>query len=189
MNFFIGIEKRERFLPAGACIVFYMIHAAVLIYRKEYSDLLWICHLSMPVMSVGFLIRKPVLISAAFLCLVWGNIMWILYLTGGGELYPSSIFTHIGGLIAGFYGIRKTGMPRYSWMIALFLMVIIQQITRMFTLPLYNVNLSHKIHPGWENLFPSYPVYMILILAGCCICFIFFQLIINIFIKKLNKNQ
>jgi hypothetical protein len=50
------------------------------------------------------------------------------------------------------------------------------------------VNLSHDIHPGWGKLFPSYMVYMVLILAGCTVCFLVFQMIINFTVRKIKKK-
>lgn len=152
-------------------VLFYGIHGGVLLYRHEPEHLLWSCHIATLLIGGSLILRVPLWNGIGFLWLVMGDFFWMLYLLGGGEFMPTSILTHIGGLIIGSYGILRLGVRRYSWIGALIALPVLQQISRQLTPERANINLAFKIHPGWEEVFPGYVVYMITLLVFSGIVF------------------
>jgi len=153
-------RARERWRWLGLLgILFYVVHAAQLIGRGETADLLWACLLGSLGVGFGMLLLRPLLNGIGFLWLGVGVFFWILYLAGGGELLVTSPLTHVGGLLLGWVGIRRLGLPRQLWWKASVPLALVHVLSRFLTPPQANVNLAFSIHPGWEPYFPSHFVY------------------------------
>ena len=110
--------------------------------------------------------------AVALLWLVWGNGMWLLYLAGGGDLYLTSLGTHVGGLVLVILGVRAFGMPRRSWAWAVAGMAGLLAASRLLTPARENVNLAHRVHEGWEGMFPHHLLYILLLLCASALVFI-----------------
>lgn len=153
-------------------LAFYAIHAGHHLLRGHPEDLLWACHLGAVCVGVGLLARLPLVNAVGFLWLVTGDVLWLVDLLRGGELIPTSLFTHAGGLALGALGIARFGMPRHSWWRATLAFFVLQQICRITTPPQANVNLAHAVWSGWEEFFPSTVGYQIALFAiGAAACF------------------
>ncbi len=74
-----------------------------------------------------------VILAAGVMWLVPGDFMWVLYLAGGGDLYPTSILTHVCALLAGLWGVRVMGVSRNTWPLAPGMMFVLAVITRLAT--------------------------------------------------------
>jgi len=140
-------------------ISFYGLHAAQLIGRGEAADLLWACLLGSLGVGLGLLLRSPWLNGIGFLWLGVGVVFWLLYLAGGGEMLLTSPLPHVGGLVLGWIGVRRLGLPRGLWRKAGVSLAVVYALSRLLTPARANVNLAFSIHPGWEPYFPSHAVY------------------------------
>ena len=167
-----GFSNSQRYWLGALCLIFFTVHGAVWTLRGVPANMLWACHIGCVLVGMGFFCQSRLCNSIGVLWLVLGNIMWVLYLLGGGEFDVTSPLTHIGGLIIGCMGVRKAGISRFSWMPALAGMVILQQFSRMVTPEKENINLAFKVHPGWEHIFTSYTMYFIALLFQASITFI-----------------
>jgi hypothetical protein len=146
-------------------LAFYAIHAARHLARGHPEDLLWVCHLGAVCVGLGLLTRSASLNALGFLWLCVGNALWFVDLAGGGEFIPTSLLTHVGGLLIGSYGLVRLGMPRHTWWKAILAFLVLQQICRWATPPGPNVNLAFAVWSGWEEVFPSYATYLALLVA------------------------
>jgi hypothetical protein len=91
--------------------------------------------------------------------IIWtipGLLIWILYVVLAWGVFFSSTLAHVGGLLVGIFVLRKIGMDRLTWLYAFGWYLLLQLLSRLFTAPELNVNLAHRIQPGWEKLFGSY---------------------------------
>jgi hypothetical protein len=86
-------------------------------------------------------------------------------LAGGGEFYPTSCFTHIGGLAIGLYGARRLGVPGGTWWKAVVVLIVLILICRLVTPPQANVNVAFAIYPGMEKYFASHFSYLATMLS------------------------
>src|SRR4030095_5259080 len=88
-------DKMKKWgLAALGC---YTIHAGFHIINGRPEEVLWMCQLGAALVGIGLLCSSSVTngIGTLFLCV--GTPLWLMYLAGGGEFYPTSCFPHLGG--------------------------------------------------------------------------------------------
>jgi len=143
-----------------AALAGYGVHAAYHLSRGAPENLLWVCHLAAAWIGVGLIARSRALVSAATLVLCMGTPLWIFDLTQGGEFMPTSLGTHVLGLIAGLYGVTKLGVERGAWRKAAFAIAAIVGTSRIATPAASNVNLAFATPPGMDRVFASHAAYL-----------------------------
>ena len=164
-----------RALEIGAGVALlaaYALHVTVLAGRGAPTDALWMCHVASLLVALGLLVLRPELIAVGFLWQALGTPLWLLDLSQGGELLATSLGTHLGGLAAGLFGVRRLGVPRGTWWRALFGLAGLLLLSRLVTPPAANVNLAFAVWPGWERLFPSHGAYLALLGAVAAATFV-----------------
>lgn len=162
------------FLPGALALCFYALHAAFTIWRDQPEHLLWSCHLASVWIGMGFLLGWPIFNAIGFLWLIVGVPVWVYYLIKGGEFFPTSLLTHIGGLLLGIWGVASLGMPIGAWWKAMFTFLVLQQISRWVTPTEANVNLAF---PLWSNSAErSYPDSLWVFALACFNSLIFLGL-------------
>lgn len=147
------------------------VHAAYHLRHGRPWDLLWMCHVGSLLVGLGLLFRWPQAMGIGVLWLAAGLPFWLLDLATGGEFMPTSLFTHVGGLIAGIVGVIKLGMPAGGWWKAVLALAALHQACRWLTPATANVNLAFSVHPGWERWFPSYRWYYATLLVTLAAAF------------------
>lgn len=155
-------------LASAACFVW---HWSDLLRRDEAHDLLWICNVAGPVLTLGCALGRRTLVAAPLLWLTFGTPMWLLDVLGGGEIIVSSFASHLGGIAIGIAAARRFGWPRWTWWRAAAGLGAVMILSRLITPARANVNLVFAIWPGWEHLFPSYGAYFALLFAGSTLTF------------------
>ncbi len=160
-------------------ILFYVIHAGVLICSKEPYHTIWSCHLGCLLVGVGLLVRQPWLLSVGFLWLAMGVPLWILNVLTGSEFMLTSTFSHMGGIVIAAYGFRFLKMPRFSWVAASAGLAALGYISRLVTPAHANVNLSFAVWSGWEEKFPSYFWYVVMLFSIATTAFLALEFIVR----------
>jgi hypothetical protein len=79
---------------------------------------------------------------------------------------PTAALTHIGAFVIGIYGVRLFGLPRGSAWKALAAYMALWVLTRVVTPESANINLAFHVWPGWEDRFPTYPIYFATLLVS-----------------------
>jgi hypothetical protein len=146
-------------------MVLYALHGAVHLLRGEPYDLLWGCHIAAVLVGLGLLLGNATINAIGLLWACFGFPLWLLDAATGGEFMPTATFTHAGALILGVYGVRRLGMPRGAAWKALVAYLGLWGITRLTTPPADNINLAFQVQKGWEQHFPSYPLYFLMLLV------------------------
>ena len=151
-------------LGSGA-IGCYLIHAGSHFLNGRPEEALWMCHLGAALVGAGLLSSSAITngIGTLFLCI--GTPLWVMYLAGGGEFYPTSCFPHLAGLAIGLYGVRRLGLPSGTWWRSVVALVTLILVCRLVTPAQANVNVAFAIYPGWEKVFPSHPIYLAVMMA------------------------
>lgn len=153
-----------RWLGAAA-IAGYAVHAGGHVLAGRWEDALWACHLGALLVGMGLLAGRPLPNAVGFLWLCVGDVLWGLDLASGGELIPTSLLTHVVGLVLGGVGVARMGMPLTASPTALVGFLALQLLSRYATPPTTNLNLAHAVWPGWESTFPSYWPYQAMLLS------------------------
>lgn len=157
-----------------AALVCYAIHASFHLVHGRPEELLWMCHLGAVLVGIGLLCCSASVNGVGLLFLCIGTPLWLMYLAGGGEFYPTSCFPHLGGLAIGVYGARRLGLPSGTWWKAVVALITLILVCRLVTPARANVNVAFAIYPGLETVFPSHLIYlatmMVLAAAYFLIC-------------------
>jgi hypothetical protein len=172
-------KTRYRITAACLAIVFYFIHAGVLIYSKQAYHILWSCHLGCLLVGVGLLARLPWLSSVGFLWLALGVPLWILNVFTSNEFMLTSTLSHLGGLAIAIYSYKYFKMSRFAWAAATAGLILLGLFSRLVTPEHANVNLSFAVWKGWEETFPSYFWYVILLLVVAVTVFLILELLVR----------
>ncbi len=150
------------FLP----LCFFLARAVeYMIVAKTPEQMLWSCHVSNLMLAAGLFMGNPFLIRVAVFWQILGVPPWILATTMEmAWLKPVtlvSIFSHLGGFIVAVIAIRQVGARRGSWIPSLIYFVVLQQITRLATVPgpYTNVNVAHFAYGPMKDWFASYWTY------------------------------
>jgi hypothetical protein len=151
---------------------------------NELGHMLWLCNIGNLLLALGLFFEATILIRVAVIWMVPGVAVWFAYVvpTWGmlldgrfsyAELFGvlSSTLAHLGGFAIGIVVLRKIGMDGRAWLYAFIWYFILQLISRLVTPAAMNVNLSHRIQPGWEQTFSTYWRFwfVLTLLVGACL--------------------
>lgn len=146
-------------LTALAALV-WTLHAIEVLARGRPVELLWMCNVAGLVLVLGCALARARIVGVALSWLALGTPLWIGDLAAGGELYPTSLFSHWGGIAIGVAAIRALGWDRRTWWSSSAALLTLVLLTRLVpAAEPGNLNLAFRVWPGWERAFASYPPY------------------------------
>jgi hypothetical protein len=172
-------DKKIRITAGALAIAFFLIHAAALVHAGEHDHIIWSCHLGCLMVGIGLLNRLPWLYAIGFFWLTMGVPLWLLNVLTRHEYMLTSTLSHMGGIIIAVYGLRFIQIPRFAWAAATAGLVVLGILTRLVTAPVANVNLAFAVWAGWEDQFPSYCWYVIMLLAIAAFTFWMLEFIVR----------
>lgn len=156
---------KTRWLGIAALVCF-AIHAGYHLHAGRWPDVLWGCHIATLLVGIGALLERAEPVAVGVLWLCFGNPMWILDISTGGEFLPTSLFTHMGGLVIGLFVLKRLGVPRRAWLHATLGFLGLLLVSHLLTPRASNVNLAFAVAGGWEKAFPSYSFYLLLMISA-----------------------
>jgi hypothetical protein len=137
---------------------------------QELGHMLWMCNIGNLLLAIGLFVDSRRLMRVAIIWTIPGLIIWFLYVVLEWGVFFTSTLAHVGGLIVGLFVLRRIGMDRRSWVYAFIWYLLIQFASRLFTADDLNVNLAHKIQPGWDQRFGSYwQFWLVLTVVTACV--------------------
>ena len=164
-------DKKYRITAGALAVAFFLIHAAALAHAGEHYHIIWSCHLGCLIVGIGLLVRLPWLYAIGFFWLTMGVPLWLLNVLTSHEFMLTSTLSHIGGIIIAVYGLGFIKIPRFAWAAATGGLVVLGILTRLVTPPEANVNLAFAVWSGWEDQFPSYFWYVVMLLSVAAVSF------------------
>jgi hypothetical protein len=168
----VNAPVRHRLPLFGAvALASFVVHASYHVLSGHPQEALWACHVAALSIALGCFSGQPTFVAVGVLWLSFGNPLWVLDLATGGEFLPTSLLTHVVALAVGVLAARKLGWPRAAWGKAVLAFLGLMALTRLVTPRPANVNLAFRVADGWEKIFPSYAVYVVLLAAGAAATF------------------
>jgi hypothetical protein len=135
----------------------------------QLGHMLWMCNIGNLLFAIGLFLDNRRLMRIAIIWTIPGLIIWLLYVVLAWGVFLTSTLAHVGGLVVGLFVLRRIGMDRRSWIYAFVWYLIIQFVSRLFTSIDLNVNLAHRIQPGWDQRFGSYwKFWVVLTVVTAC---------------------
>ena len=160
----LNLSPRTRMRLLGLLPLFFFLAQAVHYWRiNELGHLLWMCNIGNVLLAMGLFLEKERVVRLAAIWTVPGLLVWLIYVVLAWGVFLTSTLAHIGGLIVAIIALRHYRMDRTAWRWAFGWSLVIQLLSRLFTLPALNVNLAHAIQPGWEQTFGSYWIFWIIL--------------------------
>jgi hypothetical protein len=176
----LGILPLLFFLGQG--IHYWRIH--------ELGHLLWMCNIGNLLLAVGLFLDHRRLMRVAIIWTIPGLIIWLIYVVLAWGVFFTSTLAHVGGLVVGLFALRRIGMDRRSWLYAFVWYLLVQLASRLFTATDLNVNLAHKIQPGWDQRFGSYwEFWLVLTIATGCTLWLVEQLFRRIWPARIAQQE
>jgi hypothetical protein len=120
------------------------------------GHMLWMCNIGNLLLAIGLFSDNRRLTRIAIIWTIPGLFVWFIYVVLSWGVFFTSTLAHVGGLIVGMFVLRQIGMDRGTWPYAFGWYLLIQLLSRFFTTADLNVNLAHRMQPGWEQRFGSY---------------------------------
>lgn len=120
------------------------------------GNLAWMCNVGNLLLAIGLFLNHRELIRAAAIWTIPGLVVWFWYVWLNGSTAWSSTAAHLGGLLVGLGVLRRVCMDRTAWIFAFAWYLFMQIVSRLLTSPELNVNVAHRIQPGWESAFGSF---------------------------------
>lgn len=123
---------------------------------SQLGHMLWMCNIGDLLLAIGLFWKQPVLIRIAVIWMVPGFAIWFRFVVLEWGVFFSSVLAHVGGLMVGAVALKKVGMDGRSWLYAFAWYLLVHTLSRALTSADLNVNLAHRIQPGFETVFGSY---------------------------------
>lgn len=154
----VSIKDRDvRFRLLGFFpLVFFFAQAAHYWKINQLGHMLWMCNIGDLLLAIGLFLNRPILIRIAVIWMVPGFVIWFRYVVLEWGLFLSSVLAHVGGILVGAVALKRVGMDGRSWVYAFGWFLLVHTLSRTLTSADLNVNLAHRIQPGFEHLFHSY---------------------------------
>ena len=162
-------------------LVFFFAQAAHYWRIQQLGHMLWMCNIGDLLLALGLFFRQPVLIRVAGIWMIPGFVIWFRFVVLEWGLFLSSALAHIGGILVGMIALKKVGVNRESWLYAFAWYLLVQVISGLFTAADLNVNLTHKIQPGFESAFSSYWQFWLTVAAATALVLWLLTLLFNRF--------
>ena len=158
-------NAQRQFWLGIAAISFYAIHAGVQLAHGRPENLLWACHAASLCVGIGLVFRLTMPVAVGGLLLTVGVPAWLINLAAGGEFFPTSILTHVGGLACAVAGLRRTDYPPNVPQWALVFVGVLLAASRLLTPAAWNVNLAFGPRVALDGLAGTWQVHVFLVLA------------------------
>jgi hypothetical protein len=154
----------KRSLPLGIlALLFFILHEAVYIHRGHPANGLWSCNVGLLAIAIGLLIPSAITNAVGTFWLTAGLPLWLYYLATTGDIIPTTLLSHLGGLLFGYAGIKRLGLPGVTWFISVLALFPLILLSRPLSLPDENINFSYGIYSGAETIFSTYWVFILAI--------------------------
>ena len=177
---------KKRSVPMGMlALVFFATHAGMHAYLGQFQHVLWACNVATLGVGIGLLLPSATINAIGAFWLTVGLPLWLLDLVLGRDLHFSTLLPHIGGLILGYIGIRRLGLPDSTWWTALVAMAGLVVVCRLTTSPSENVNLAFGPYEGTRHIVPSHLGQLAITMAGFTLAFVILQRFLKLGFQEL----
>jgi hypothetical protein len=151
------LRLSTRFRLIGLLPLIFFLGQAIHYWRfGGKGNLLWMCNIGNLLMALGLFLNHRELIRATAIWTIPGFLIWFVYVFLANGTFFSSTLAHVGGIVVGMFVLSRMRMDRIAWLYAFVWYLFMQLAARLTTPATMNVNLAHRVQPGWENTFTSY---------------------------------
>jgi hypothetical protein len=153
------------------------------------GNLLWMCNIGNLLLAAGLFLNHRELIRATAIWTIPGLVIWIRYVLFEYDFVFSSALAHVGGIVVALIVLPRVRMDRIAWVYAFVWYLLMEVVSRLFTAPVLNVNVAHRIQTGWEHAFSSYWKFWVVMTALVAFCLWAIGMILSLIWPAQDKQQ
>lgn len=162
----MAISRAARFRLLGFVpLTFFLLQALHYWRFGGLGHLAWMCNIGNLLLALGLFLNHTELMRAAAIWTLPGLPIWFWFVWLKGETSVSSTLAHVGGIAVGVFVLSRVRMDKTAWVYAFVWYLFMQIVSRVLTSPELNVNVAHRIQPGWEGAFGSFWKFWIVMAA------------------------
>jgi hypothetical protein len=120
------------------------------------TNMWWMCGVSPLVLAFGLFARVADAVRVATVAFLFGLPLWLIEILNKHHVSIESIITHVVSLGLGLWVMSRVRASRSTWWKTTVYFLAVQQCSRWFTSPELNVNISHHMRDGWDQVFTAY---------------------------------
>jgi hypothetical protein len=163
-------------------------HSTEHVLEGHASEVLWCCIMGELLLAVGLLLGHARLAGTGTLWLAYGLPLFFISVAQGEPKTVASWFTHLLGPASAVAGVRGLGLPRGTWWRAVLSLLGLHLASRFFTTPEFDVNMSQRVYPGWEGVFPNFLGYEVFLVLVACALFLVLELGLRRFVAPVEER-
>ena len=148
-----------------AAILFFLLHGSFQVWQGRWENLLWACHLADLTVGIGLVLRSRSIAAMGLVLLGFGMPMWLIALASGGDFYPTSVLTHVGGMAVGIIGLPRLGGLRDDWWRAYLFVLLLVVLSHCLTTARLNVNMAFHTWPIARAWIPNLTIHWLSLFA------------------------
>jgi hypothetical protein len=157
-------------------------HSAEHVLEGHAGEVLWCCIMGELLLAAGLLAASPRVAATGTLWLAYGLPLFFISVAAGEPKTVASWFTHLLGPASAIAAVRALGVPRGTWWRAAFSLLGLHVVSRFVTQPEFDVNMSQRVYPGWEDVFPNFLEYEVFLFFAACALFLLLELALRRFV-------
>ncbi len=182
-------ELRDRGF-AVAIVAALLAHAGITKFPDLLPEMLYVCHIASFTLALGLLLQRPLLVAIGFVFhLGVGFPTWGLDIVVMQTTTPTSILVHLLPLLAGYFYLRKTGIPKGATAGALGMCALLVPVSYWGTPPALNVNVVHRVWEPFQDVFSSQVIYLACNFAVAAVLMALAQVGFQMFVGKAQQKM
>ena len=145
------------------------------------GNLFWACNAGNLLLGISMLAGSKELVRATAIWTFPGLIVWFIYvfvpyvsIILAHQSVPAGMFTttlaHVGGFAMGVVALRRVRVDRLAWLFGFGWYLRLQVVSRLLTNPDLNVNVAHRVQPGFESAFNSFWKFWLVMTLAVVAC-------------------
>ena len=159
-----------RFRLLGFLPLAFFLAQAIHYWRiNELGHMLWMCNIGNLLLAIGLFFNHALLVRVAVIWTIPGLLVWFLYVALAWGMFLSSTLAHVGVMVVGLLALKRVKMDRTAWIYALGWYLFVQVLSYFTTPAELNINVSHKVAPGWEQTFSTYWKFWLVLTLGTAV--------------------
>jgi hypothetical protein len=169
------MNERRTIALGMVALALFATREIVFILRGQRENGLWACYVALLLIGVGLVLRSAACNAVGTFWLTVGFPLWIVDMLAAGGTESTSVLTHISGVILGYIGMKQLGLPSRTWAFSILGLAALIVVSRPLTSAAENINFSYRVYEGVDRFFPSYWIYMLVLLGAFTAIFLLLQ--------------
>lgn len=152
------------------------------------GNLLYVCYTAAFLLGAGICIKKSLFACAGGGWLLVAFPLWLFDAYSNNDWGLSCAIFHTGGFVIGLMALTSYRVPRYTWLFAISVALLLNFLAGLFTPESLNINAAFHVYRGWEGVFSNHALFVCVSTASFSFYFMALRYINLAFLNKIGKT-